>query len=471
MKNYRKVMQFKFKNNTYNMYLDNKNRRFFLRCNDDGSLAYLTLGELIILCDSLKSIPYVMNIERDSLKSKIRLIPKVILKGTAVVLTPLIMMTAWAQYKSYQRLKNVQNFKDDKVVTEDFDINKYVTLLDNMDEVDEEEDELEVDTYIALPDATRKKYRRILIFDSEYLDMVLDYDTVSLEDLKKVINSNSKISATFKPLLYEYCEAVTKKEGVELRVLYENLKTLEVVECSQGELLAHTLSFDSYGCYIRTENKIYVLKNHEYKKGTWDYQVIFHELSHALRTGMWDIDGTDVRVQVEGFNYDNTITAEALNSIFTVNLFDYKERDVAYQLQSNYHQVFLECMDNYDIVDYTKHPLSYYAKKLDEFTGKDNYATVMFELIDMQYKDFHSTSIETEQSSYYPLYDYIMEMYFKKYITSNMSYEDAVRVKDELLDKILYDVPEEYNIDTNYFQEYLDKYCNQLGIEVVKRSR
>ncbi len=468
MKNYRKVMQFKFKNNTYNMYLDNKNRRFFLRCNDDGSLAYLTLGELIILCDSLKSIPYVMNIERDSLKSKIRLIPKVILKGTAVVLTPLIMMTAWAQYKSYQRLKNVSYVKNDNAVVNEIDIDEYVSLEDAEAQ---EDDDLVVDTYVTIPKIGEEGYKRILIFDSAYLDMVLDYDTVTLEDLKEVINNNPKISATFKPLLYEYVEAVCKKEGVELRVLYENLKTLEVVECSKNELVQKTLSVDSYGCYIRTENKIYVLENHEYKKGTWDYQVIFHELSHALRTGMWDKNGTEVRVQVEGFNYNNTITAEALNSIFAVNLFDYKERDVAYQLQSNYHQVFLECMDNYDIVDYTKHPLSYYAKKLDEFTGKDNYATVMFELIDMQYKDYHSTSIETEQSSYYMLYDYIMEMYFKKYITSDMSYEEAVRVKDELLDKILYDVPEEYNIDTNYFQEYLDKYCEQMGIEVVKRSR
>lgn len=47
---------------------------------------------------------------------------------------------------------------------------------------------------------------------------------------------------------------------------------------------------DSYSCYIRTQNKIYVLKDNEYKEGTWEYQVIYHELCHAARTGFWDSD-------------------------------------------------------------------------------------------------------------------------------------------------------------------------------------
>ena len=56
-------------------------------------------------------------------------------------------------------------------------------------------------------------------------------------------------------------------------------------------------------------------------------------------------------------------------------------------------------------------------------------------------------------------------MYFDKYITEDMTYEDAERVKDELVSKILFDVPEEYNIDSTYFDRYLNRYCNEKGIQ------
>ena len=49
-----------------------------------------------------------------------------------------------------------------------------------------------------------------------------------------------------------------------------------------------------------------------------------------------------------------------------------------------------------------------------------------------------------------------------------MSYSEAVNVVDQLITKIMYDVPEDYNIDINHFYEYLDSYCEKLGIETSK---
>ena len=46
-----------------------------------------------------------------------------------------------------------------------------------------------------------------------------------------------------------------------------------------------------------------------------------------------------------------------------------------------------------------------------------------------------------------------------------MSYEEALKVKDELVNRITYDVPAEYNIDTNHFQVFFDNYCQELGIQ------
>ena len=131
----------------------------------------------------------------------------------------------------------------------------------------------------------------------------------------------------------------------------------------------------------------------------------------------------------------------------------------------------LECMDNYKIEDYVSHSLSYYANKLDEFNQDDNYATVILELIQAQYKDYHNDLIVVPQEQYYPIYDYVANMYYQKNLNSSMSYLDAVNVTDQLINKIMFDVPEDYNIDIDHFYEHLNAYCNTIGIKTNEKMR
>lgn len=453
MLEYREVVNFFYNGFSYHMYLDNNNRRYFLKDGENGELEYLTLEEYIDLIFEFQTIPLVMNAERGKTKNKIKLIPKIIIGGVAVTLSISVFNLGLSVFETQ---KKVREFEE-RISARNQELISYVSCIED----EEPEEDLVVDTYLK-----GNIINFLYIYDMDYLDEALDYSSVSLEDLKSVIAKNNKISNRFKKILNQYCEdIIAKYPDLELRVLYENLKTLEVIECNKSELISASLSMDSYGCYVRTENKIYVLEDYEYEKGTWAYQVIYHEFSHCLRTARWEKDGVDIRVQVEGLNFSNVITAEALNSLFTVSLFDYEELDIAYQLQSNYHSVMIDCMNNYSIEDYVGHSISYYADKLDEFNKDDNYATVILELIQMQYDDFHSDKITVAPEEYYPIYDYIADMYYKKYLNSNMSYSEAVQVTDRLLERILFDVPEEYNIPVEHFYEHLKEYCNELGIE------
>ena len=56
---------------------------------------------------------------------------------------------------------------------------------------------------------------------------------------------------------------------------------------------------------------------------------------------------------------------------------------------------------------------------------------------------------------YYPIYDFLCEMYYDKYITEDMTDEEKRAVADELIKKAFYDAPEDYKIDEDYFYEYL----------------
>ena len=295
------------------MFLDKKNKHFFFKVDDQDNLVYVTIEELLELSCLFIDTPLIMNV-KDSKKTKI--IPKVIVGGIAVTLSSFVLSVAIEIHKSEERVNDFLEKRNNSIQIASEDIKNYVSYDDGTLENIEVADGLVVDTYLE-----SEWLNYIYIYDMDYLDKAIDYNSVTIEDVKEIIKNNKAISKKYKNLLNEYCDLlIAKYPDIELRVLYKNLQTLEVIECDKSDLVMKSLSMDSYGCYIRSENKIYVLEDFDYVKGTWPYQVIFHEFSHCLRTGDWNIDDKRVKVQVEGQNFNNVITAEALNSFKLSNI-------------------------------------------------------------------------------------------------------------------------------------------------------
>lgn len=461
MKEYRKVANFYYNDNKYVMLLDSSNKHFFLKTDEDNHMSYPTIFELIDLTTHFINIPMVMNIEKNN--KRIKLIPKVLIGSSLFLLSSPVIFAGISIHNDQKKFNEVlKQVSSSEVSSETQRATDYLSVAGS--DLDESK-ELEVDTYYE-----NSVSGNISIYDMNFADKYFDYDNVSVDEVREEIKNGNNIPQKYKELLYDYCDGLEKNyNDIDLRVFYENLKTIQIVECTEDELLKTSWNINSCGCYVQKENKIYVLKDYEYQKGTWEYQVIMHEFSHALRSYYREEDGRKVRINFLGNNYNNLLTEEALNSLFAVSLFDYEERDVAYQLQSNYHSVIIDSMDNYSLSDYVNHSCSYYAKKLDEYTGEENKATTILELMEVQYDDFHDSKIYLEQSEYYPIYDYISNIYYKNRINADMSYEDAKLVADELVERVTYDVPEEYNIDINHFYDYFKEYCTEKGIKVKTR--
>ncbi len=494
MKEYREIITFAYKGKEYKMYLDNRNKKFFTGI-VDGIETYIPIEEYVDLLMMFSKKEGVMNITDDELnrmmndnnyqnynrvpekKKKKRIVPKVIAGGVATLLTASVLMSGISNYQEQQDFRN-KILSSGPTVEQEYVVDsstaapteeKEATNTSNNDYQKyftggQADEEFILDTYIDNRDFSHRLY----IFDMDHADLAFDYEQPTLDDFLQLINKNTQIDERFKPIMIEYCKDLFEKyPNVEKRQFYKNLQTLSVVEVDEQEMMKATISVDAVGCYVQDENRIYLLEGHEYKPGTWDYQVIYHELSHCMRdTQFKDKEGNDVYVKFCGLNYWDVPNAEAINSLFAVSLFDYEEKDIAYQYQSNYHKLILETIDNYTLDDYVNHSLSYYAQQLDKYNGDDNYATSMLALMETQYRDFHSSSFEAPQSEYYPLYDYLSKMYLGKHLNPNMSYEEARAVMDEMLEQLLFDVPEEYNIDTNHFYDYLNEYCNSIGISV-----
>lgn len=324
---------------------------------------------------------------------------------------------------------------------------------------------IEIDAIFAAPGAGNLTW----IYDSAYLDEALGSAQPTLEDLYGAVDQNPNISDRFKTLIREYCtQYVTCAPKSDRRILYHNLKTLVVKQTDEVQLILDTFSTDAAACYDYRENVITVLSQYTFEKGTWEYQILFHELSHAARMTRFSANGRNYWIQSGGSSFDEVMCDETLNTIFSVSLLGYEEPDLAYQLQSNFVDVLIRSMDNYEISDYINHSQSYFLRKLDEYSGCENYAAGMIRLLQAQREDFFDDSYKHPQSHYYPLYDFVSEVFYKSRLCQGMSFAEAEGVYAELIGRVTFDVPEEYELDLDHFREYFLGYCAELGIAPEK---
>lgn len=313
---------------------------------------------------------------------------------------------------------------------------------------------LEIDTY---DDYELLGTRYLSIYDADYLDLFFGPEPITVQQITGHIDGNDKIPGQYKKLLTTFVTSISEKyPDADLRPLDYNIKTLEIVECDEFELALHTLSLDAYGCYVNSENRIYVPEDYTYLPQTWEYQVIMHEFGHCARTVLRTEGDTELTIDLSSKYYE--IPEEALNSVFTVSLFDYEERDIAYQLQSNMFLILLDCCEDYTLSDYLNHSLTYFAHKLDEKNGNNNYALQIMQLMEAQRYDGINDDYERPQEVYYPIYDYLTKMYLDKYGSADMSDSEIDALVDRMLEIVLFDVPEEYHIDTEEFHRFAQTY-------------
>ena len=247
---------------------------------------------------------------------------------------------------------------------------------------------MEIETFIG-SDWLKYYY----VYDSDYLHLIFGDEKITGDDVKRVVKNNPGIGDKYEDFVLGFIDDfVSTWPGADLRVMHHNFKTLEIIECDAYEMMLASLSTTAYGCYVRSENHIYLMEGELPGKKTWDYQVIYHELCHAARTLDGEIDEIKVGYTT-GLDFWYVTCDEALNSLFAVSLFDYDEPDVAYQLQSNYYGALIDSMPNYSLEDYMNRSGSYFASKLDELTGHTNYASVMIQLMEAWYDDYHDDEI------------------------------------------------------------------------------
>lgn len=485
MKEYVVIGEFTYNKKKFELLLDDNYKYFFLEIKLSGEREYVEFSDYVKLATIFTRKP-TNHLNAEGKRQWLK--PKVWYKGVAVALSAALIMGltgcaddlslmgpssdftpfSYSDTMSYGDNEDDPYYYDDDEYSSSDVNNENATeaaIKEMINDVTTEEQDFHIETIDTLWDLT-------MVYDSSVLDDVLGYpkSSVTYDTIKQTIQNNEKIPPKFKSLYTLLADNLQKQyPDMDLRVWYENLKTMKIYEVDEMEMYMKAFSTDAFACYRLDENAIYTVEGYNYVPGTWEYQVIMHEMGHPIRSANFIKDGKEIRIQFESQSGFGVVVGESLNSLLTLRSYDKNEMDVAYQLQSNMIELMVDSMTNYTLQDFVEHNVTYFIQKLNEANGNED-GIRMLGLLDLQYKDYHDDEIKVDQSQFYPLYDYIADMFYNRFITSSMNYDQSKRVHDMFVLRLTYDVPEEYEIDVDHLNEHFEEYCQQRGIRAYKNS-
>lgn len=470
---YRSIVKFSYKGLQYHLFYDQYSRMAFLKINENGSYTYPSMSELVELTHIFVSDKNY-NFMKKRKAQFFRFTPKVKIAGVLVALS-IPFLSACV----------TQNFYNHKSTTS----TTYATSSQARDEFayngtgvpDSLSDEILAGylEYLApADDEFDYKYRSDYQFyelvkiektlDSSSYEQVFGHQNVSLDQIKMALDENPNISETYKDFIYQYAKDLRNLyPNINLTVLHKNLSTLQIEELTENQMMDETLSMDSVACYLKQENRICVLPNLDLNKDSDDYIIFVHELSHAARTTQFE-NSDGVKVYAKFFDYYKmgTYAEEAIITNLAYELQGLGKRAEYYPFQSSLYRIITDCI-NYTPEDFFDHGVTYLIEKMDNFMGDDQYAFQIVAMIDAQASLRYTPYADVDYHEFLPLYEYVAEMYFKKYITADMLYEDAVSVFEEFYTNITHqfdDMNRKYDIDESTFLPTFEEYISELGI-------
>lgn len=242
---YKILFDIEFNNKKFSVFIDEYGRRTFLEIDKDGKYVYPTLEDFIMLhriynerdifvsYDSSKNNYVGYRLTRNLNKRSFKEYVRVITGKTAYALAVVIVANSICGVLAGRKFNLVKN-EDSIAITIDYN-------------------------------------SEFLIENSNELNEFLGYDLVSKDDVINVVNANTNISDYYKQEIIIFLEhMVSKYPNTDMRVFYENMKTLNI------NIVEPFISKNLLGCYNSFTNTISIRKDCMENK-----EVFYHELAHA----------------------------------------------------------------------------------------------------------------------------------------------------------------------------------------------
>lgn len=264
-------------------------------------------------------------------------------------------------------------------------------------------------------------------------------DKVTVSDIEEVLASNDAIAPEYKEFIITYVtDWLELYPESDFRVLYHNLKTLEILTVTESDMMISTMSTGAAACYLREENQILLLDGEDFLRETDNYIILTHELTHCARSTRYgDADGTQKSIGYYDYHLMGTYAEEGIITNIAYELQGLGKRADFYPIYSSFYRIVMDCVD-YTAEDFLNHGVNYLIYKMDEFMGDEQYAYYIVALMDSHGTKRYADYMNVDYTYYQDAYDYITRMYMKKYLSPDMSLEEAEAVFEAFCDNIMH---------------------------------
>ena len=294
---YKKLFDIKYNNKTFTIFIDNNHRRTFLEKNDLEEYIYPTL-------EDFKALNNIYNIHNPLIEYDLR---KYFFKEKVRLTSGVLAITLLATTLGDALATNFQNYQ-----------------------VEETEDSV----VITSVDAVKAMHQ---ITDLKELDSILGYTSVRKEQVLEAVNANPNLNNYYKEIIYNLVNRIYEEyPNIDLRVFYENVKTLEIREVDKNDF--HN-EFNNYSVanYVSDQNRINLSSNA-------NLQTIYHELAHAMYSFYWSEYGV-----YRATNYS------ALNEAMTNHVTNLLSRNINTYTNEGLILEYLMSFTNYTYEDYMQY--------------------------------------------------------------------------------------------------------------------
>lgn len=306
--------------------------------------------------------------------------------------------------------------------------------------------------------------------DCAAYERILGYADATTDQIREALDANDNISQKYKDFIHAYaCDLRKIYPEVNLAVLRHNLETLVIDEMTQEEIDRETLSTNSAACYLRYENRICVLEDLDLSRESDDYIILVHELGHASRSVQIRTDDpSDYETDIGFYDYYRmgTYAEEGLLTNISYELQGLGNKATFYPVLASYYRIICDCI-GYSGEEFFNHSVNHLIGKMDEFMSDEQYAYKIVAMIDAQMSLRYTPYQAVDFYDFQPLYDYLIRMYCRKYLSPDMSPEQAETVFDRFYEDISFNfenLNRGYDIDESTFRPAFEECLKEIGI-------
>ena len=270
MMTYQKLFPIDYNNKKIMLFLDENNHKTFLEIDSTGEYVYPTLEDYLALYKifNIKEPFICYSVPRYRFQEKVRRV-----KGTVASLLTVIAL-----------LNSLPKAQAGEITLEVKENDTNIELVENV------KTNTEAKWYVDITDLA-------------YLDRYLGELDVTKEMVIEAINSNGNLNQKYKTIALNLLEAITNKyPNYNLRIFYENIKTMKVVEYTIEEFREAFPEAQGAGAqYNYALNQITTIDQVE-------WEVLYHEMFHATNTFYRTVGNTIIRKIDENVSLNEAMT-------------------------------------------------------------------------------------------------------------------------------------------------------------------